>query len=137
MLRRGWPNSSPWSPRISAATAIQEKPPGGDDHSVLVPYHGTGPQVEVMAPGFEILRRRPRPRRPGAAPHVPRPPEKVTRAAILDIIPQHHLLNNVTRQWGTFSWHWFFMIQPYDFRAADGRRSRLFHREEAVEDKQA
>ena len=42
-------------------------------------------------------------------------PDKVARAAILDIIPQHHLLNNVTRQWGTFSWHWFFMIQPYDF----------------------
>ena len=41
-------------------------------------------------------------------------PDKVARAAILDIIPQHHLLNNVTRQWGTFSWHWFFMIQPYD-----------------------
>ena len=39
-------------------------------------------------------------------------PHKVTRAAILDIIPQHHLLNNVTRQWGTFSWHWFFNIQP-------------------------
>ena len=42
-------------------------------------------------------------------------PDKVERAAILDIIPQHHLLNNVTRQWGTFSWHWFFIIQPYDF----------------------
>src|SRR5262249_326610 len=42
-------------------------------------------------------------------------PHKVARAAILDIIPQHHLLNNVTRAWGTFSWHWFFMIQPYDF----------------------
>jgi haloacetate dehalogenase len=41
-------------------------------------------------------------------------PDKLERAAILDIIPQHHLLNNVTRQWGTFSWHWFFMIQPYD-----------------------
>ena len=41
-------------------------------------------------------------------------PEKVTRAAILDIIPQHHLLNNVTRQWATFSWHWFFNIQPFD-----------------------
>ena len=39
-------------------------------------------------------------------------PDKVARAAILDIIPQHHLLNNVTREWGTFSWHWFFMIQP-------------------------
>src|SRR5262249_41012699 len=42
-------------------------------------------------------------------------PGKVVRAAILDILPQHHLLNNVTRAWGTFSWHWFFMIQPYDF----------------------
>jgi len=39
-------------------------------------------------------------------------PQKVSRAAILDIIPQHHLLNHVTRQWGTFSWHWFFNIQP-------------------------
>ena len=39
-------------------------------------------------------------------------PEKVERAAILDIVPQHHLLNNVTRAWGTFSWHWFFNIQP-------------------------
>ena len=26
----------------------------------------------------------------------------VAKAAILDIIPQHHLLNNVTRPWGTF-----------------------------------
>jgi haloacetate dehalogenase len=42
-------------------------------------------------------------------------PERVARAAILDIVPQHHLLNHVTRQWATFSWHWFFMIQPYDF----------------------
>ena len=33
---------------------------------------------------------------------------------ILDIIPQHHLFNNVTRQWATASWHWFFMIQPCD-----------------------
>src|SRR5215510_12527821 len=42
-------------------------------------------------------------------------PNVVSRAAILDIIPQHHLLNHVTRDWGRFSWHWFFMIQPYDF----------------------
>jgi haloacetate dehalogenase len=39
-------------------------------------------------------------------------PDAVTRAAFLDMLPQHHLLNNVTRRWGTFSWHWFFMIQP-------------------------
>jgi haloacetate dehalogenase len=42
-------------------------------------------------------------------------PNSVARAAILDIIPQHHLFNNITKAWGTFSWHWFFMIQPYDF----------------------
>src|SRR5262245_61114487 len=51
----------------------------------------------------------------GSGSHGLDHPHKVVRAAILDIIPQHHLLNNVTRAWGTFSWHWFFMIQPYDF----------------------
>ena len=42
-------------------------------------------------------------------------PQAVARAAILDIVPQHHLFNNVSKGWATFSWHWFFMIQPYDF----------------------
>jgi len=53
-------------------------------------------------------------------------PDNVVRAAILDIIPQHHLLNNVTRQWGTFSWHWFFMIQPTISRAAGWARPDYF-----------
>jgi haloacetate dehalogenase len=37
----------------------------------------------------------------------------VTKAAFMDMLPQHHLLNNVTRQWGKFSWHWFFMVQDF------------------------
>jgi len=41
-------------------------------------------------------------------------PDKVTHAAIIDIIPTHYLLNHVSRAWGLFSWHWFFMAQPYD-----------------------
>jgi len=41
-------------------------------------------------------------------------PEKVMRAAVLDIIPQHHLYNHPTTEWATASYHWFFMIQPYD-----------------------
>ena len=41
-------------------------------------------------------------------------PDKVARAAIIDIIPTHHLLNHVSRAWGLFSWHWFFMAQPAD-----------------------
>jgi haloacetate dehalogenase len=38
-------------------------------------------------------------------------PEKVMRASIHDIIPQHHLFNNMTQAWATGAYHWFFMIQ--------------------------
>jgi haloacetate dehalogenase len=41
-------------------------------------------------------------------------PDTVERAAIMDIIPQHYLFNNVTQAWATYAYHWFFMIQPYD-----------------------
>jgi haloacetate dehalogenase len=93
-----------------------EKPPGGEDHSGYSFRAMAQDQVEVMAAlgharfhaaghdrGARVLHRM-------CLDH----PRKVASAAILDIIPQHHLLNNVTRAWGTFSWHWFFMIQPYD-----------------------
>ena len=91
-----------------------EKPPGGDDHSGYSFRAMATDQVEVMAAlgfprfyaaghdrGARVLHRM-----------CLDAPKKVVRAAILDIIPQHHLLNNVTRQWGRFSWHWFFNIQP-------------------------
>jgi haloacetate dehalogenase len=93
-----------------------EKPPGGEDHSGYS-FRAMGQdQFDVMQElGFSRFR---------AAGHdrgarvlhrmcLDRP-DNIERAAILDIIPQHHLLNNVTRAWGTFSWHWFFMIQPFD-----------------------
>ncbi|HZL60589.1 MAG TPA: alpha/beta hydrolase [Stellaceae bacterium] len=41
-------------------------------------------------------------------------PDKIARAALIDIMPTHHLLTHVTRAWGLFSWHWFFMAQPFD-----------------------
>jgi len=91
-----------------------EKPPGGDDHSGYSFRAMAQDQVEVMAAlgydkffaaghdrGARVLHRM-------CLDH----PNMVMRAAILDIIPQHHLLNHVTHQWGTFSWHWFFNIQP-------------------------
>src|SRR6202166_2641424 len=93
-----------------------EKPPGGPDHSGYSFRAMAQDQVDVMAAlgfdrfyaaghdrGARVLHRM-------CLDH----PDKVGRAAILDIIPQHHLLNNVTRQWGQFSWHWFFNIQAYD-----------------------
>jgi haloacetate dehalogenase len=94
-----------------------EKPPGGDDHSGYSFRAMAQDQVEVMAAlgfprfmaaghdrGARVLHRM-------LLDH----PDKVERAAILDIIPQHYLLNNMTRDWARFSWHWLFMIQPYDF----------------------
>jgi haloacetate dehalogenase len=91
-----------------------EKPPGGDDHSGYSFRAMAQDQVEVMAAlgfpqffaaghdrGGRVLHRM-------CLDHA----EKVKRAAILDIIPQHHLLNNMTREWGRFSWHWLFNIQP-------------------------
>ncbi len=42
-------------------------------------------------------------------------PQKVERAAFLDILPQHHLLNHINLGFAVFSYHWFFMVQPYDF----------------------
>ncbi len=94
-----------------------EKPPGGASHENYSFRAMAQDQVEVMAAlghtrfyaaghdrGGRVLHRM-----------CLDQPQKVARAAILDILPQHHLLNNVTRAWGAFSWHWFFMIQPYDF----------------------
>jgi len=93
-----------------------EKPPGGDDHAGYSFRAMAQDQVEVMAAlgfdrfmaaghnrGARVLHRM-------ALDHA----GKVTRAAILDIIPQHHLFNHVTREWGKASYHWFFMIQPFD-----------------------
>ncbi|MHC8395479.1 hypothetical protein ACYZT8_17775 [Pseudomonas sp. LB3P93] len=37
--------------------------------------------------------------------------DKVLKAGFVDMLPQHYLLNNVTRQWGKISWHWLFMTQ--------------------------
>jgi haloacetate dehalogenase len=94
-----------------------EKPPGGPNHENYSFRAMAQDQVEAMAAlgfprfmaaghdrGARVLHRL-------CLDHG----ERVERAAFLDILPQHHLLNNVNRGFATFSWHWFFMIQPYDF----------------------
>ena len=62
-------------------------------------------------------------------------PEKVQRAAILDIIPQHHLFNHINKKLGDVLLS-LVLQHPAgaDAREDDGRRSRLVHREEARED---
>jgi haloacetate dehalogenase len=92
------------------------KPPGGDDHSAYSFRAMAQDQVEVMAAlGFARFRVAGHDR---GARVVHRMcldhPEKLLQAAVLDIIPQHHLFNHPTTPWATASYHWFFMIQPYD-----------------------
>jgi haloacetate dehalogenase len=91
-----------------------EKPPGGDDHSGYSFRAMAQDQVEVMKSfgydrfmaaghdrGARVLHRM-------CLDH----PQAVIRAAILDIVPQHYLYSHINKQWATFSWHWFFNIQP-------------------------
>lgn len=93
------------------------KPPGGERHENYSFRAMAEDQVEVMAAlGF---------RRFAAAGHDRGArvlhrmcldhPDVVERAAFLDILPQHHLLNHINLGFAVFSYHWFFMVQPYDF----------------------
>jgi haloacetate dehalogenase len=92
------------------------KPPGGEDHSAYSFRAMAQDQIEVMtALGFERFRVAGHDR---GARVVHRMcldhPERLSQAAVLDIIPQHHLFNHPTTPWATASYHWFFMIQPHD-----------------------
>ena len=41
-------------------------------------------------------------------------PERVTRLAVLDIVPTRHVFETVGKDLATAYYHWFFFIQPYD-----------------------
>jgi len=41
-------------------------------------------------------------------------PDRVARAAVVDILPNVHVWRNATKAWAMKSWHWPFMAQPYD-----------------------
>jgi haloacetate dehalogenase len=41
-------------------------------------------------------------------------PDRVTKLAVLDIVPTHHVFRTVGKDLATAYYHWFFLIQPYD-----------------------
>ena len=41
-------------------------------------------------------------------------PERVKRAAVIDILPNYHIWTHASKNWALKSWHWLFMAQPYD-----------------------
>lgn len=42
-------------------------------------------------------------------------PQRVRKLAVLDIIPTHRMFQIVNKDMATNTYHWFFLIQPYDF----------------------
>ncbi len=42
-------------------------------------------------------------------------PQRIRKLAVLDIIPTHRMFQLVNKELATASYHWFFLIQPYDY----------------------
>jgi haloacetate dehalogenase len=93
------------------------KPPGGGDHSGYSFRTMARDQVEVMsALGFDRFLVAGHDRGGRVAHRMALDsPECVAKVAFLDIVPTHHVLNNITKGWAVDSYHWFFMAQPFDY----------------------
>lgn len=93
------------------------KPEGGADHAGYSFRTMAQDQVGLMAAlGFERFRvcghdRGGRVAHRMALDH----PERVERVAFLDIVPTHHVLTHIRKEWAVASYHWFFMAQPFDY----------------------
>jgi haloacetate dehalogenase len=97
------------------------KPPGGDDHAGYSKRAMAADQLEAMAAlGFERFAlvghdRGARVAHRLAFDH----PERVTRLALLDIVPTWEVFQATDQAIATTTYHWFFLIQP------DGLPERL------------
>jgi haloacetate dehalogenase len=96
------------------------KPPGGEDHGGYSFRAMANDQVEVMRSlGFERFCVAGHDRGGRAAHRMALDhPQRVAKVAFLDIVPTHHMLNNIKRGWAVDSYHWFFMAQPADYPEA-------------------
>ncbi len=92
------------------------KPDGGVDHAGYSKRAMATDQVEVMeALGFGSFAvvghdRGGRVAHRMALDH----PERVTKLAVLDIVPTHYVFATADKELATVYYHWFFLIQPYD-----------------------
>lgn len=94
-----------------------EKPAGDASHETYSKRAMAQDQVEVMRSlGFERFAlvghdRGARVAHRLALDHT----DRVTRLAVLDIVPTYELYSNVTRAFATAYFHWFLLIQPAPF----------------------
>jgi haloacetate dehalogenase len=105
------------------------KPPDGENHASYSKRAMALDEVEVMQHfGFERFRvvghdRGGRVTHRLALDH----PERVERAAVLDIVPAHYLYNHLTKEFVDAYFHWFLYIRPAPFPEniiAEGLRTR-------------
>jgi haloacetate dehalogenase len=93
------------------------EPVGSDGHALYSKRAMAQDQIQVMAAlGFERFSvaghdRGGRVAHRMALDH----PNAVSRIAVLDIVPTHRIFKSVTKGVATDYYHWFFLIQPYDF----------------------
>jgi haloacetate dehalogenase len=96
------------------------KPPGGEDHAGYTFRAMANDNVEVMRSlGFPTFAVAGHDRGARAAFRMALDhPDVARRLAVLDIVPTHHLLTNISLGWGLESYHWFFLAQkePYPER---------------------
>lgn len=92
------------------------KPPGGADHAAYSKRAMAQDQVEVMrALGHERFAVAGHDRGGRVAYRLARDhPNRVTRLAVLDIVPTDTVYASTSRELATAYFHWFFLIQPFD-----------------------
>ena len=92
------------------------KPFGSEDHATYSKRAMAADGVEVMQslglPSFVVVGHD----RGGRVGHrmALDHPDRVTKLAVLDIVPTRHVYSTVSKDLATDYYHWFFFIQPYD-----------------------
>jgi haloacetate dehalogenase len=93
------------------------KPPDGVNHAGYSKRAMAQDQVEVMRHfGFDKFAvvghdRGGRVTHRMALDHA----DRITRAAVLDIVPTHKIYHNISKEFATAYYHWFFLVQPAPF----------------------
>ncbi len=93
------------------------KPSGDNEHLNYSKRHMAKDQVEVMQHlGFNSFYLVSHDRGARVAHRLTKDnPDRVNKLITLDIVPTRHMFANVNKDLATSSYHWFFLIQPYDF----------------------
>ena len=92
------------------------KPFGEEDHSTYSKRAMAGDQAAVMESlGFDSFAVVGHDRGGRVAHRMALDyPDRVTKLAVLDIVPTRHIFETVGKELATAYYHWFFYIQPYD-----------------------